>query len=71
MEFCEQLALEGLRTLVFGQKVLKQDEADNFLNAYDRARNNMGNRNNEIINAMKIIEHDIDFLGVSGVEDKL
>jgi len=35
LEFCEQLALEGLRTLVFAQKLLTQEEYQTFMNAYE------------------------------------
>ena len=31
LEFCEQLAMEGLRTLVFSQKILTQQELDAFM----------------------------------------
>lgn len=34
LEFCEQLAMDGLRTLVFAQKVLTEDELNNFMEAY-------------------------------------
>lgn len=31
LEFCEQLAMEGLRTLVFAQRVLTDEELQNFM----------------------------------------
>ena len=31
LEFCEQLAMEGLRTLVFSQKVLTDQEFEAFM----------------------------------------
>lgn len=71
LEFCEQLALEGLRTLVFAQKLLTQEEYQTFMNAYEQASNSMHNREKQINLSMKSIEKDMDFLGVSGVEDKL
>jgi phospholipid-translocating ATPase len=37
LEFCEQLAMEGLRTLVFAQKVLTEGELENFMEMYNAA----------------------------------
>lgn len=31
MEFCEQLAMDGLRTLAFAQKVFTEEQCDKFL----------------------------------------
>ena len=63
--------MEGLRTLVFAQKVLTQSEADQFMAAYNNALNSVTKREVEIQKALKTIEHNLDFIGVSGVEDKL
>jgi phospholipid-translocating ATPase len=71
LEFCEQLALEGLRTLVFAQKVLTEQEYQTFMTAYEQASSAMNNREKQITQSMKLIEKDMEFLGVSGVEDKL
>ena len=38
LEFCEQLAMDGLRTLVFAQKVLTEQQADTFLNELKKAQ---------------------------------
>jgi len=37
LEFCEQLAMEGLRTLVFAQKILSENELQQFMQAYTEA----------------------------------
>ena len=37
LEFCEQLAMEGLRTLVFAQKVLTDQELEAFMEEYNAA----------------------------------
>lgn len=71
LEFCEQLAMEGLRTLVFAQKILTQEECDNFMKSYTEALNSMSQRENKIQIALKQIEFGMNFIGVSGVEDKL
>ena len=71
LEFCEQLAMEGLRTLVFAQKILTQEECDNFMKSYTEALNSMSQRESKIQVALKQIEFEMNFIGVSGVEDKL
>ena len=35
LEFCEQLAMEGLRTLVFAQKVITEEELTLFMDQYN------------------------------------
>jgi phospholipid-translocating ATPase len=71
LEFCEQLAMEGLRTLVFAQKELSAEETEKFLEAHNKAINSMKNREQQLQAALKTIEFDMNFIGVSGVEDKL
>lgn len=71
LEFCEQLALEGLRTLVFAQKVLTDQELESFMEQYNGAQSSVGNRESAIQSVVKTLERDMTFLGVSGVEDKL
>lgn len=44
LEFCEQLAMEGLRTLVFAQKVLTEQELNQFMEQYNEAQNSLGQR---------------------------
>ena len=41
------------------------------MSAYEQASNAMHNREKQITASMKLIEKDMEFLGVSGVEDKL
>ena len=48
LEFCEQLAMEGLRTLVFAQKVLTDQELEAFMEEYNAAQSAVGNRENAI-----------------------
>jgi hypothetical protein len=38
LEFCEQLAVDGLRTLVFAQKVLTNVMCDEFMVLYEEAQ---------------------------------
>jgi phospholipid-translocating ATPase len=44
LESCENLALDGLRTLVFAQKVLTEAELEKFLSKLRRAEQKLKNR---------------------------
>ena len=44
LESCENLAMEGLRTLVFAQKVLTDEQVDQFLAHLKRAEARLRNR---------------------------
>lgn len=44
LEFCESLAMEGLRTLVIAQKVLTQTEVETFLIKYKEAAGRLKKR---------------------------
>lgn len=71
LEFCESLAMEGLRTLVIAQKVLTQEQTDSFLQKYKIASAKLKQREQHIQAAVGELEHELEFLGVTGVEDKL
>jgi magnesium-transporting ATPase (P-type) len=71
LEFCELLANDGLRTLAFTQKELTEQEVDAFMTAYDQAANSVNDREANLAQARKLIETEMDFIGVSGVEDRL
>lgn len=66
------MAREGLRTLVIGRRKLEEQEFDSFAKAYGEASLLMSNRDAEVANVVsKYLEHDIELLGITGVEDKL
>ncbi|CDW80139.1 probable phospholipid-transporting atpase iib-like [Stylonychia lemnae] len=71
LEFCESLAMEGLRTLVIAQKVLTAHDCELFLQNYKAAASRLKQREQFIQAAVSELEHDLEFLGVTGVEDKL
>jgi len=48
LEYCEQLAMEGLRTLVIAQKVLSDSQVEHFLNHYREATSKIRNREKAI-----------------------
>ena len=66
------MAREGLRTLVIGRKPLSQDQYASFLSAYTSASLSLTSRDANLAQVVKShLEHSLDLLGVTGVEDKL
>ena len=70
-ESCEQLAQDGLRTLVISQKQLTEQEYDEFSFRYTRARATLNDREAVVQQAIEAIEDGMEFLAVTGVEDRL
>ena len=71
LEKCEILAMEGLRTLVVGQKVMTPDEYETWSNKYKKALNDY-ERGEYLAEQVKAeLEANLECLGVTGVEDKL
>lgn len=66
------MAREGLRTLVIGRKALSAQQYAAFSAAYHEASLSLQNRDSEMANTVKQhLEHNLELLGVTGVEDKL
>lgn len=71
-EETSNMAREGLRTLVIGRKKLTKKIYEQFQNDYERASLAMLNRDQQMITVVtKYLEHDLELLGLTGVEDKL
>lgn len=71
-EECGNMAREGLRTLVIGRKRLSGQRYREFSAKYKSASTLLQNRDKEMENIVKeYLEHDLELLGVTGVEDKL
>ncbi len=68
---CENLAREGLRTLVFAQKSISNEDYESWKLKFEKANLALVNRHQAIRDCAELLETDMDFLGVSGVEDKL
>ena len=71
VESCEQLAQDGLRTLVISQKGLSEEEYDIFKQQYTQAKAELENREEKVMETIQDLERDMEFLAVTGVEDKL
>ncbi|KAL6937604.1 putative aminophospholipid-translocase [Hanseniaspora osmophila] len=66
------MAREGLRTLVIGRKKLNQKNFELFKKEYEKASISMINRDETMLNCIKThLEHGLELLGLTGVEDKL
>ena len=71
MDECDNLAKEGLRTLVLTHKKLTQEQYESWKNDYDMAQTTLNNREAVIRKVIDQLEQNMDFLGITGVEDKL
>ncbi|KAL9625332.1 MAG: hypothetical protein Q9160_000395 [Pyrenula sp. 1 TL-2023] len=66
------MAREGLRTLVVGRKKLMPHQYESFSKAYKEASLALQHRDAGMASVVKAyLEHDLELLGVTGVEDKL
>jgi len=66
------MAREGLRTLVVGRRKLSQQQYDAFVVAYHEASLSLRDRDIGMASVVKAhLEHDLELLGVTGVEDRL
>ena len=66
------MAREGLRTLVIGRKKLSAQQYEEFSMRYKQASMSLQKRDLSMAKVVKdYLEHDLELLGVTGVEDKL
>lgn len=71
-EECGNMAREGLRTLVMARKRLSEEVWREFEEGYREARVSLGDRNAAVVDVIsRLLEKDLELLGVTGVEDKL
>ncbi|CCJ29363.1 unnamed protein product [Pneumocystis jirovecii] len=71
-EECNNMAREGLRTLVIGRKKLTKESYDAFVRNYNQAILDLYNRDKAIADVIsKSLECDLELLGLTGVEDRL
>lgn len=66
------MAREGLRTLVVGRRKLSPEQYTDFAHSYKEASLSLQSRDTNIALAIRThLEHNLELLGVTGVEDKL
>lgn len=71
VEFCENLSRDGLRTLVITQKLIPEATYNDFAARLREAKASMVNRESEVAKTIQSLEYEMEFLAVTGVEDKL
>ena len=71
LETCENLATSGLRTLVISQRYIPYPEYESWRKKYENAKTEMEDRDNKIQKVVEELEEGMEFLCVTGVEDKL
>lgn len=71
LEDCEILGRDGLRTLIFSCKELTSQEYKLWEQEYDAALITTEDREQKIRETIDKLEKNLQFLGVTGVEDKL
>ena len=71
-EKLNSFALEGLRTLVIGQKKLEEKEYNEFWSEYQQLKvSSEKSRTRKLLKLYDLYEQNLDLVGVSGIEDKL
>ena len=71
-EECANMAREGLRTLVIGRRSLTDELWNEFEGAFHVAETHLADRDSAKAAAVgKYLEHGLEILGITGVEDKL
>ena len=70
-EQCKDLSCIGLRTLVITRKVLSEEFYDEWARRYQEAYNKFEPDQDKIHQLMHQLEAGVEFLGVTGIEDKL
>lgn len=67
----QDFAVAGLRTLVVARKEIKESFFLDWKQQYDDAKNDIKNRDQKLAEAAAILEQDMDFVGITAIEDKL
>ena len=70
-EHAENLATKGLRTLVLTEKLISQEDFDEWNKEYEEAKTSMEDRQKKIAEVVAKLENNMEFLCVTGVEDLL
>jgi phospholipid-translocating P-type ATPase (flippase) len=66
-----EFADEGLRTLLIAQRILPEEEALQWLNKFKAAKSSVLDREKLLDDAAAEIEHDLNVLGATAIEDRL
>jgi magnesium-transporting ATPase (P-type) len=69
--FMDDYAKDGLRTLLFVEKMISEEEYTEWMLQYNRASLSMIDRESEVELVCKKIETNFDLVGSTAIEDKL
>jgi magnesium-transporting ATPase (P-type) len=69
--FMDDYAKDGLRTLLFVEKMISEEEYTEWMLQYNRASLSMIDRESEVEQVCKKIETNFDLVGSTAIEDKL
>jgi phospholipid-translocating ATPase len=67
----DDLARDGLRTLVYAYRIMSREEYDGWLTEYTKAQHEISKRDEMTEKAVDILEANMEILMITGVEDKL
>ncbi|KAI1022624.1 hypothetical protein LB503_000928 [Fusarium chuoi] len=67
----DDFATEGLRTLLFAQKFITEQEYQAWKKIWDEATTSLSDRQQRIEDAGDMIEQSFDLVGATAIEDKL
>lgn len=70
-QFMEDYAKDGLRTLLFVEKIISEEDYTDWMFAYQKASMSLENRDKKVENVALQIEKDFQLVGSTGIEDKL
>lgn len=70
-ENVRKLANEGLRTMCMAFRTVSPDEYEEWSQEYEKANSAMENRAEEVEKVYSLIEHNLQYIGCSGIEDSL
>ena len=72
LQHLEEYAAQGLRTLCLAMREVPDSEYQEWKQVFDRASTTVGGtRADELDKAAELIEHDLQLLGATAIEDKL
>ena len=71
MEQVEQFASIGLRTLLLGKREISNDEYQRFKTEYDKAKNDLNNRDKAMEEVEDRWERELTLVGATAIEDRL
>ena len=71
VEEVDNMAREGLRTLVVASKILSEESYSDFEQRYSAAKLSVVNRSTQVAAVVESLQRDMTLLCVTGVEDRL